>query len=151
MKFGEWATQFATKYNEYFERLTSLGEETAQEMFDAVDPAYGNGGVSVSWEPTGSGSCVIRASGEDAAFIEFGTGVGVTYNPTFSIQSDFPIEDGSWSRERNGMYAQRGYWFYTTPDGEKLMLKGTPAMGGMQEACIKMQNQSPDIARRTFG
>ena len=150
MKFSEWRAGFSAKYTQYMSDLTRLGEETAQELFGAVDPSYGNGGVAVSREVTGNGSCTIRASGEDAAFIEFGTGVGVSYNPAFNIRSDFPIEDGSWSREHNGPYAKRGYWFYKTADGEKLMLKGTPAMGGMQEACIRMQNESPEIARRVF-
>ncbi len=153
MKLAEWARGFVEKYRTYVDDLADVGVKTAQEAFDNVNPEYGNGGVhvyaAVSIED--ETSMEIIASGEDAAFIEFGTGVGVTYNPTFAIQSEFPIEDGSWSRATGGMYAQKGYWFYKTPDGEKLMLRGTPAMGGMQEACIHMQQQAPDIARRVFG
>ena len=151
MKLSEWRRQFANRYQEYLDELARLGVETAQQMFDMSDPELGNDGVAVTSEMENDTGFRIVASGDDAAFIEFGTGVGVTVNPTFNVQSDYPIEDGSWSRENDGPYSKNGYWFFKSPSGNKLMLYGTPAMGGMQEACIQMQNQSSDIARRVFG
>lgn len=146
MKLGEWRAQFSAKYKEYIESLSELGVETAQSIFDTAPAEYGNGGVSVGREFDGTVNFTIVASGEDAAFIEFGTGVGVSVNPTFAIQAAFPIEPGSWSREHDGQFMKNGHWKYNG-----ITMSGTPALGAMQEACIEMQNRSPEIARRVFG
>ncbi len=146
MKLSEWRRQFGEKYRRYIDELSQLAVDTAQSIFDSAPAEYGNGGVAVGREFDGGVDFTIRASGADAAFIEFGTGVGVAVNPAFNVQASFPIEDGSWSRENDGPYSKNGYWYHNG-----MRLDGTPALGGMQEACIQMQNQSPDIARRVFG
>lgn len=145
MKFGEWVSGFSDKYKQYIEELSQTGVDTAQQAFNMATPQYGNGGVVVSREFDGTTDFTIRASGEDAAFIEFGTGVGtVVTRPT--VSAEFPIEPGSWSEEHKGPFSQNGYWMYNG-----IRLEGTPAIGGMQDACNVMQQESPNIARRVFG
>lgn len=55
----------------------------------------------------------VVASGEDVAFVEFGTGEGVAY-PSGYPKDEFAskVYAGSWSQEFNGMFAQKGYWYY---------------------------------------
>ena len=147
MTFGDYRKQLASKWLFYLRALGDLGTETAQRQFDAIPPEYDNSDVSVEYEMDDWRGFTITASGEDAAFIEFGAGVnaGVRRN---TVQADFPIYPGSWSESEQGTgeFAKYGSWHH---NGEKFY--GSPAMGGMQEACNAMQQQSPAIVRRIFG
>ena len=145
MKLSEWRRQFADKYRQYIDELSRLGVDTATRIYSESDPRYGNNDVTVDREFDGGVDFVIRASGKSAPFLEFGAGVtaGVR-RPT--VQADYEIAPGSWSEEHNGEFSKYGYWHY---NGEKLY--GTPALGGLQEACNVMEQQSKDIARMVFG
>jgi hypothetical protein len=147
VKLGEWRELFSHRYKQYIDELTELGMETAQDAFDSAPAEYGNGEVNVTREFDGTTNCTIRAVGEDAMFIEFGTGVE-TIATRQTVQSEVPIEVGSWSDENHGEFARTGYkyWHYGGT-----AIAGTPPMGGMQEACAQMQNWSSTIARRAFG
>lgn len=144
MKFSEWRARFSDRYKQYVNELTQVGLDTAQMLFNSAPAEYGNGGVEVSREFDGTVNCVIRASGEDAAFVEFGAGVETTVTrPT--VAAAFEIVPGSWSAERDGPFSRDGYWYY---NGQKL--SGTPPAGAMQEACIRMEREAPGLARRIF-
>lgn len=144
MKLSEWRNQFSQKYKQYIDELAEMGRDTAQTIFDSYPQEYGNGGVAVSVEFDGTTDFVVRASGEDAAFIEFGTGVEtIATRPT--VQADFSISPGSWSKENNGPFSKTGFWRY-----RGVNLAGTPPAGAMQDACSEMQNWSPTIAGRIF-
>jgi len=149
VKLGEWIVQFGHKYNQYLDELGEMGESTASMLFAEAPPEYGNTDVTVRREYDGTDNASgfrIVASGHDAAFMEFGTGVMTTVTrPT--VQAEFDISDGSWSREVNGEYARFGdYWHW---NGERWT--GTPPVGAMQEACNAMEQWSSTIARRVFG
>ena len=154
MRFADWVAQFGTKYQQYLDELGEMGENTAREMFAAAPGDDGNTDVTVSRMPGDTGNFTILATGHDAMFMEFGTGVSTEIKrPT--VQSDIDISDGSWSKEAlatgdppgGGEYAKyNDYWHW---NGEHWT--GTPALGGMQEACNAMEQQSPTIARRVFG
>ena len=147
MRFGDWVAQFGTKYNQYLDRLGEAGEETARDMFATAPGDDGNTDVTVTREPTEDGAFRIVASGADAAFLEFGTGVDTTVmRPT--VQSDFPIEVGSWSADHEGPFYKSGYeyWYYN-----RVKYAGTPPTGAMQEACNAMEMQSTSIAQEVFG
>ena len=144
MKLSEWRSQFSQKFKQYIDELAEMGRDTAQTGFDAYPSEYGNGGVAVSVEYNGTTDFVVRASGEDASFIEFGTGVEtVVTRPT--VQADFDISPGSWSRENDGSFSKTGFWRY-----RGVKIAGTPPAGAMQDACSEMQNWSPTIAGRIF-
>lgn len=144
MKLSEWRTQFSNKYKQYIEELAEMGRDTAQTIFDTYPSEYGNDGVSVNVEYDGTTNFVVRASGDDAAFIEFGTGVEtIATRPT--VQASFSITPGSWSKENEGPFSKTGYWRY---GGVKIA--GTPPAGAMQDACSEMQNWSSTIAGRIF-
>ena len=147
MKLSEWRNQFSIKYAQYVLDLCEMGEETARTLFAEAPPEYGNTDVDVHSEFDGTTGFRIIASGEDAMFLEFGTGVStVVTRPT--VQSDVPIEVGSYSKANNGEFARTGYkyWHY---GGVKI--SGTPPMGAMQQACTDMEMWSETIARRVFG
>ena len=145
MKFGDWAAKFSAKYSDYLAQLADLGENIAQYTFDLVDTSTGNGGVEVTTEQNDGGTGFrIIATGDDAPFIEFGTGVEtMTIRPT--VQADYPIEQGSWSEANDGMFAEKGYWYY-----RGTRYTGTAALAPMQYACNEMEHMFTEIARRVF-
>ena len=143
MMFKDWAAQFAMKYIDYLEHLTDVGVEYAQTMFDLADPVEQRGIVTVSKEIDGF-DAVITASGDSAPFIEFGTGVQtMVMRPT--VQASYDISDGSYSREREGQYSKKGFWYY-----KGIKFTGTAPLMPMQSACDEMEQTSNNIARRVF-
>ena len=113
----KYKTEIEPKLDEVCKRLAEIGAQVAGEKFaeaNAEASTTGNGGVDVTVVPIeGGGGYKIVASGEDVYFIEFGTGnsAGMFYGDGLPATS-VPVYPGSYSEQNNGMYAQRGYWFY---------------------------------------
>ena len=146
MKLADWARDFRYKYREYLEQLAEQGEWTAQVGFNENGYIGNNGDVDVSTEMRlPDGGFTIRASGEAASFIEFGTGVlaGAIRN---GVQAPYEIRPRSWSEEHKKLFSENGYWYY---NGTRL--DSTPPAGAMQNACAAMEQESSSIARRVFG
>ena len=144
MKFSTWLSMFEGKYNQYLDELGEMGQSTAQMIFGTAPAEDGNTDVTVTREYDGAGDFRIVASGHDAAFLEFGSGVEtLVTRPT--VQADFEIAPGSWSEANDGPFYKNGYWFY---NGYKYL--GTTPLGAMQEACTAMEQWSETIARRVF-
>ena len=145
MKFSTWLSMFSGKYDDYLNELGEMGESAASMIFGTAPGDDGNTDVSVVREYDGAGNFRIVASGHDAAFLEFGTGVEtIVTRPT--VQADFTIAPGSWSEENDGPFSKNGYWYY---NGQ--LYAGTPPLGAMQEACNAMEQWSATIAGRVFG
>lgn len=146
MKFAEWLVQFGFKFDQYTDRLVQTGVDTAQQIFAQGGEDYG-GSVDVNSERLDRGSYTITASGDAAPFMEFGAGVETAVTrPT--VEASYPIYVGSYSDENGGQFSKTGYqyWHY-----QKKKYTGLVPLGGMQEACNVMEQQSPDIARKVFG
>lgn len=127
--------------------MGEMGESTARMIFSTAPPEYGNTDVDVVREYNGVDNATsfrIVASGHDALFMEFGTGVETAITRD-TVVSDVSIEPGSWSEEHEGPFFRQGYWHY---NGARLT--GTPPLGAMQEACSAMEQWSPTIAGRIF-
>ena len=145
MKFSTWLSMFSGKYDDYLNELGEMGESTASMIFGTAPGDDGNTDVSVVREYDGAGNFRIVASGHDAAFLEFGTGVEtIVTRPT--VQADYAIAPGSWSEENDGPFIKNGFWYY---NGQ--LYAGTPPLGAMQEACNAMEQWSATIAGRVFG
>lgn len=146
MRFKEWLSGFSDKYNQYLDQLMEAGRETASRTYIMAD-SIGNVEVQVEGERTDNGSFVLRASGHDVNFLEFGAGV-LTDVQRPTVQASFDISPGSWSASEDGTgeFAKYGSWHYN-----KVKYFGFVPAPGMQEACNTMEQQSADILRRVFG
>lgn len=148
MKLGTWLVLFQHKFQQYLDELGEMGESTASTMFASAPGDDGNTDVTVTREYDSMDDARgfrIVASGHDAAFMEFGTGVEtIVTRPT--VQADFDISPGSWSTENDGPFSKQGYWIYNG-----VRMAGTPPTGAMQEACNAMEQWSSTIAGRIFG
>ena len=136
------------KLQEVCRRLAELGKEVAQRIFDeaAANTAEGNGGVAVVAVPFESGYKIV-ASGKDVYFIEFGTGnsAGMFYGEGLPATS-VPIYPGSYSEKHNGMYAERGYWFY---HGQ--IMSSTDTYMPMYYAGKTVRENMDKVIREVFG
>ena len=133
MTLGEWGSDFRHKYREYLEQLAEQGEWTAQVGF-AQNGYIGDGGdIDVETEMhLEDGGFTIRAVGEAAGFIEFGTGVlaGAIRN---GIQAPYEIRPGSWSETHGRVFSRFGFWYY-----KGTRLDSTAPANAMQNACSEM-------------
>lgn len=138
------------KSMELCKRLAELGLEIAKIYF-IPEPWIGNTDVELSVEPVNNGY-VLKASGTDVCFMEFGTGVtaGLGYD-TSVITPPVDISPGSWSKAHGGMFMKtggfpNGYWFYNG----QVMNSTIPQMG-MYHAASETKQRVEQIAQEVFG
>ena len=131
---------------ELCKKLAELGLEVAQIYF--IPEAWnGNTDVTLTVEPLNNGY-MLKASGEDVCFMEFGAGVtaGLGYD-TSKVTPPVPIEKGSWSSTQGtGKFMKDGYRWYNG----QMMDAITPQMG-MSHAVSEIQQRVTDVAREVFG
>lgn len=144
MKFDAWYARFQQQYQEYLDELMEVGTETARTGFSMAE-SDGNTDVTVSSEQNQGRGFTITASGEDAAFLEFGAGV-LTAVSRPTVQADFDISPGSFSEENTREFATYGSWHW-----HKTKYYGLAPTFAMQEACNQMEQRSSEIAGRVFG
>lgn len=146
MRFKEWLGRFSDKYERYMEELMEVGRETASTTYIMAE-SIGNVEAKVEGERTGQGSFVLRASGADVNFLEFGAGV-LTDVQRPTVQASFDISPGSWSASEDGTgeFVKYGSWHHN-----KVKYFGLVPAAGMQEACNAIEQQSAEIIRRVFG
>lgn len=145
MTLGEYAVQFANKYNQYLEQLAEAGRDEAERGFAESDYEGENSSVDITTEKEDMGFRII-ASGEAVSFMEFGTGVYTGLRGNANVVADYGIYPGSWSENHKKMFSTHGYWIH---DGKRYI--GTVPAGGMQNACLAMQYRSSGIAKGVFG
>lgn len=155
------------KFKENFlSKVDTYRKKLAEELAEQASIAFGNsivddvvhGGsprranVDVNVFDDGTISVVV-ASGEDAVWCEFGSGVfhnggaGSSPNP-YGGELGFTI--GSYGKG-HGKYQAWGY--YTDPDSKTglVITRGTPATMSMYNAAQEVLRRAVDIAREVWG
>ena len=144
----KYRQEIIPKLDEVCKKLADIGKETAQKIFNeaAQNTEEGNGGVKVDVVPIENGYKIV-ASGEDVYFIEFGTGnsAGMFYGNGLPVTS-VPVYPGSYSEQHNGMYAERGYWFY---HGQ--IMSSTDTYMPMYYAGKAIRENEQKVMREVFG
>lgn len=93
------------------QRLAEGAKQVADIGFGMSDQ-FGNYDYTVTVESNDDGSIVI-ASGDDVLFLEFGAGKGTDPSDIMVRDTEVPIVEGSWSKERGtGEFARYGSWHY---------------------------------------
>ena len=144
--YKKWAKE---KVNELCRRLAEIGLQVAQIYF--IPEAWnGNTDVELSVEPVNNGY-LLKASGEDVCFMEFGAGVtaGLGYD-TKDITPPVDIEPGSWSKAHDGMFEKKGgypngHWYYNGQPMNAIV----PQMG-MYHAAKEMKQRVEQVAKEVF-
>lgn len=124
-----------------------FGASTVDDIIKGGSPHSADVSVTV----TDSGNlAVIVASGEDAVWCEFGSGVyhngsvGSSPNP---YGSELGLTIGSYGKGKGSQTA----WGYYDENKEIVITRGTPATMPMYRAALSVANKSITIAREVFG
>lgn len=132
------------KVDELCRRVAEFGLSVASVHFI---PDSGNSDVELSVEPA-PGGYVLKASGEDVCFMEFGAGVsaGEGYD-TNVLTPPVDITPGSWSSSEQGTkeFATYGSWHH-----KKVKYTGLAPKMGMYHAAKEMAKQVETIAKEVF-
>ena len=144
----DYAKWMEKKSDELCKRLAELGRDVAVTAY-ASGEADGNDDVDVTVEKVGNANYIIRASGSQTYFIEFGAGVtaGEGYD-TSVIEPPVDITPKSWSATKGtGEYAnsKEGYWHYK---GERY--KQVVPRKGMYLAVKEIESRMREIAKEVL-
>ena len=141
----EWVS---AKTDELMARLANIGWQDANINFMSVAPFYNNGNemnATITVERVSERHYVIRASGEDVCFIEFGA--GVTYGSGYpGVLPDGVVGIGQYGK---GQGANPRGWNYPSGNGWKHTY-GNPPAAGMFSAAQTIQQQVYQIAQEVF-
>lgn len=155
-ELAEYKRDFLRKVDILRERIAERIANEAQTGFNgAVVDDLVNGGeklanVNVSIGSSVGGSItVVIANGEDAVWVEFGTGV---YHNSTAGSSPHPrgAELGFTIGGYGKGLGKRQTWGYYE-DGKLKLTRGTPARMPMERAFLSVCNEIPGIAREVFG
>ena len=135
------------KKRTFMERLAEFGRNNASFLYPK-----GEISVSVVWKD--ENTIAVRASGEEIAFIEFGTGITyggghpkpVIYDEGVARQmgkGTFPSDKGHWD-DPNG-------WWYPLGNGEYAHTYGNPPTATMYNTARAMERQAQIIIKEVFG
>ena len=142
----DYKKQFQQKKQIFLQKLAEYGQRNASLLYpdDITTDVY--------WKD--EDTIVVRASGEEIAFIEFGTGITyggghpnpVVYDDGTAIQmgkGTFPSTKGHWD-DPNG-------WWYPIGDGNYIHTYGNPPTASMYNTARAIEQQAESIAREVFG
>ena len=129
-------------------RLKDLGFNVArQELGRALMIYDGTGDAAITVDEVSPKSFVIRASGQDVCFLEFGA--GVYYNPSEPYPIPRPQGIAGIGEYGKGHGKQQA-WYYTNKNGDSVRTRGNPAAKFMYEASAEMKRSIERIAREVF-
>lgn len=126
----------------FMRKLAECGLIEAQKHFLEADE---NSELpDVYAEKTKNGYRIV-ASGTDVCFIEFGTGVYTGYGYEKTVNTNFAIRPGSWSKFHSRQFYVKGYWHY-----RRKKYVGTYPTKAMYLASKEMRQQIYQIAREVY-
>lgn len=138
------------RVDEYTKRLADIGVKVATEAFTSAlsNPDF-TSSVSVTAIPDGNGGYVIRAEGDEVAFIEFGT--GVYYNGSGSYPGDLPAGVSKIGDYGQGKGSRRAWGYYAGGDKSNLVIThGHYRSAGMYNAEKAMAEEAVSIIKEIF-
>lgn len=118
------------------EAIHDVIKEASNIVADAYATQGGDGNTdyAIIIEPLPNG-WVLRASGGDVGFLEFGAGWGVMPD-SFADEVDYDVAVGSYSDISMGQFARTGhrFWWYVDDGGNKHFYRYVNPTRGMQLA-----------------
>lgn len=127
------------KLDEVCKRLAEIGAEAAREHLQLE-----NGNTDAKIEdpvPIKNGYKIVM-SGEDAYFIEFGTG---EFTYAHGEEVSVPVYPGSYSEEHAQQFSKYRFWWY---GGEQF--EGTPAFRPLLYAGMAIREAMPKVVKEVF-
>lgn len=154
---AEYKRNFLRKVDLLREKIAERIASEAQTGFNgAVVDDLINGGeklanvdVSIGSSVQHGSMTVVIANGEDAVWVEFGTGVyhnGTSGSSPHPRGAELSFTIGGYGK---GLGKRQTWGYYE--DGELKLTRGTPAKMPMERAFLSVCNEIPEIVREVFG
>ena len=136
------------KLHEAARELAEFGANHAGKVYSQA-MYVGVNDVSVFTKERKHGYSVI-ASGNAAAFIEFGA--GATFGEGHPMAGELGMQPGSWSTSElgKGHWDDPEGWYFMGEDGKWHLTFGHPPAMAMFEAQLVMQEYAPSVVRSKF-
>lgn len=154
-ELSDYKASLAEKTEIFRQRVAEELKAYAQELFDRAREDIISGGndglepVNVNVEERGDGLSVVLASGHDALFIEFGTGVyhnGAAGSSPHPKGQELGYTIGGYGKG----FGKRKAWGYRDGSGNLIVTRGTEAMLPMFNAAERFAEAAQKIARDVF-
>ena len=144
--FEAYQNRIEDKLDIFIRTLADIGIDAAKTQFNSFNFIDNPKPVDVHAEPTEKGIAVV-ASGEQVAFIEFGT--GVFYNGSESYAGVRPPNVLGIGEFGHG-WGKRNAWHYKDANGEDRITRGNPPSNSMWYASETILKVVEDIAKVVF-
>lgn len=156
-ELAEYKRDFLKKVHIFRERVAArIASEAQTEFNGAVVDDLVNGGeklvnvdVSIGSSVKHGSMTIVIANGEDAVWVEFGTGVyhnGTAGSSPHPRGAELGFTIGGYGK---GLGKRQTWGYYE--DGKLKLTRGTPARMPMERAFLSVCNEIPEIAREVFG
>ena len=143
-ELAEYNRRLEEKAQMLGERLAALGATKASLGFARA--ITDNNDVEITVERDGN-NFIIRAEGEEVAFIEFGA--GITYGYGHPQAAEFGTGPGTFPNGKGHWNDPKGWW-YTDENGQRKHTYGTPPSMPMYNTMRELEQQIEQIAREVF-
>lgn len=150
-----YEADFSRKMDTFRKRVAEELADIAKELFAQAKETIISGGnsdlspVEVTVDNSADGLSVILAAGEDAVFIEFGTGVyhnGPAGQSPHPKGKDFGYVIGGYGKG----FGKRNAWGYKDESGNLVLTRGIEAMLPMYNAAQSCAEVAEKIAKEVF-
>jgi len=143
----EYRSGLKTKCDELCRRLGNLGIETAVSIVPIETGTLKN---SISLVKHGDANYIVLADAENAAFVEFGTGVigQGTYGFDLPVSWEY-LQDppqSPWAHDPSDIST----WYYVDESGRVRSTRGQVGVGYMGAAAAEVYSKIASIAREVF-
>lgn len=135
----------SNKTRELTERLATLGAMNVSLEFSRAIAQENDVKVDVEW--ISSDTMVIRASGNEVAFIEFGA--GIKYGAGHPQNSEFGTGPGTYPNGKGHWDNPKG-WFYLDENGTLQHTYGNPPNMPMYNTARMLEQEVERIAKEVF-
>jgi hypothetical protein len=143
-ELSEYNRRLEEKTRLFGERLAALGATKASLEFARA--ITDNNDVEITVDRDGN-NFIIRAEGQEVAFIEFGA--GITYGYGHPQASEFGTGPGTFPNGKGHWNDPKGWW-YIDKDGNRKHTYGTPPSMPMYNTMRELEQQIEQIAREVF-
>lgn len=147
-----WKRDFNKKLDKFIERCEEVGLNAVKTNVDGISPTYKGDDIAVSSTKIENGFSV-EISGEQVAFIEFGS--GVTFNTPVGGSkhpkgTELGLTIGSYNPSSPHASSPTGWWFKNRW-GQSEHTYGTPTFAPLYGGEMEIISRIEEIAKEVFG
>lgn len=155
-KIREYQNSLEGKCRLFVERLSEIGVDVIESTYKGKGDSGPQPKTDSQWVEGKTAELVLRVTGENLIFIEFGAGVhfnGPVGHAAYPLARELGFTIGSYSElGGNGKsLGQYDSWYYYDASGQRHESQGTEATSPVYNAATEMRNAIIQTAIEVFG